>query len=66
MLKKKAELLVIDESMDNELRDNKNILTNLSNHENQNQVILLKFYFLCNVVKVKIEQCTYNQNTFQK
>jgi len=66
LLKKKAELLVIDESMDNELRDNKNILTNLSNHENQNQVILLKFYFLCNVVKVKIEQCTYNQNTFQK
>jgi len=38
--------LVIDESMDNELRDNKNILTNLSNHENQNQVILLNYNFI--------------------
>ncbi|XP_022180530.1 coiled-coil domain-containing protein 39-like isoform X1 [Myzus persicae] len=41
LLKKKAELLVIDESMDNELRDSKNILTNLSNHENQNQKLII-------------------------
>lgn len=52
---------MVDESMENELRDSKNILTNLSNHENQNQVILLKFYFLCNAVNylklVEMEHC---------
>ncbi|XP_026819655.1 coiled-coil domain-containing protein 39-like [Rhopalosiphum maidis] len=41
LLKKKAELLVTDESLDNELRDNKNILTNLSSHEVQNQKLII-------------------------
>ncbi|KAF0760526.1 Uncharacterized protein FWK35_00012662, partial [Aphis craccivora] len=41
LLKKKAELLVTDESLDNELQDNKNILANLSSHEVQNQKLII-------------------------
>lgn len=62
MLKKKAELLVTDESLDNELQDNKNILTNLSSHEVQNQVNLLIFYSNKHCCKVfKIIKINFNE-----
>jgi len=38
LLQKKAMLLATNESLDNELREQKNIITNLSTHEAQNQV----------------------------
>lgn len=38
LIQKKARLLITDELLDNELREQKNIITNLSNYEAQNQV----------------------------
>jgi hypothetical protein len=38
MLKKKAELLMLDDSLDYDIREGKNIITNLYNQEAQNQV----------------------------
>lgn len=75
MLKKKAELLVTDESLDNELQDNKNILANLSSHEVQNQVNLLIFFILISIVVKYLKSFTiisiitntqYKRNTFQR
>ncbi|XP_025423908.1 coiled-coil domain-containing protein 39-like isoform X2 [Sipha flava] len=43
MLKKKAELLMLDDSLDYDIREGKNIITNLYNQEAQNQNLIVTY-----------------------